>query len=86
MKKTVKKASGNGLNKLIGENVLLLCANYFYHGKLVGVNSDCVMLENPGIVYETGEWTATQFKDKQNLPTKHWYVLKSAIESFGRIF
>lgn len=72
-----------GLISLIGQRVTLMCANYFYTGKLIGVNKTCVKLEDPAIVYETGEWTLAKYKDEQSLNTKFWYVRLSAIESFG---
>lgn len=74
---------GLGLEKLLGERVLLLCANYFYSGKLIGVNDDCVLLEDPAIVYETGAWTEKKLTDEQPLYSKTWYVQRSFIESFG---
>lgn len=37
MKKLVEEVSGEGLEKLLGERVLIMCANYFYTGKLVAV-------------------------------------------------
>ena len=40
------------------------------------------LLEDAGIVYETGELTSKQWKDMQKLPGS-WYVRLSAIESFG---
>lgn len=83
MKKLVEEVSGEGLEKLLGERVMLMCANYFYTGKLIGVNSDCVLLQDPGIVYETGEWSGP-VKDEQKLHVKEWYVARSFIESFGR--
>ena len=83
MRKLVEEVSGEGLEKLLGERVLLMCANYFYTGKLVGVNLDCVLLEDPAIVYETGEWSLKSFKDEQRLHVKQWYVQRTAIESFG---
>ena len=83
MRKIVEEVSGEGLEKLLGEKVLLMCANYFYTGKLVGVNTDCVLLSDPAIVYETGEWSSKSFKDAQPLHVKEWYVARSFIESFG---
>ena len=85
MKKLVNvvEVDGEGLTSLLGENVLLFCMNYFYAGKLVGVNDKFVQLENAVIVYETGELTAKTFKDAQSLPTKVWYVQTGAIESYG---
>lgn len=83
MRKIVEEVSGEGLEKLLGERVILLCANYFYTGKLVGVNTDCVLLEEPAIVYETGEWNAPKFKDEERLHVKELYIQRAAIESFG---
>lgn len=85
MKKIVEavEVSGEGLEKLLGEKVLLMCANYFYTGRLIGVNTDCILIEDPALVYETGPWTDGSFKDVQKLYTKQWYIQRAAIESFG---
>lgn len=75
---------GEGFESLLGQRVTLLCANYFYTGKLIGVNADCILLgDKPAIVYETGDWSEKSWKDAQTLPTEKLYVMKSAIESFG---
>ena len=80
----VQEVEGEGLLKLIGEKVLILCANYFYSGTLEGVNDECVLLgDDAAIVYETGEWKASTWKDAQPLGGPH-YVMKSAIESFRK--
>lgn len=78
----VQEVSGEGLIKFIGERVTLFCANYIYTGKLAGVNSSCVLLENAAIVYETGDFKIKQWKDAQELPGD-WYVQTQLIESFG---
>jgi hypothetical protein len=80
---TCTEIEGAGLEALLGEDVLLLCANFFYTGKLTGVNTEFVELENPAIVYETGPWTDKNYKDVQKLHVKTFYVRTSAIESFG---
>ena len=72
-----------GLTKLIGENVLIMCFNYFYTGKLTGINTTCILLENCRIVYETGAFTDANFKDAQ-LIAPEYYIQLSAIESFGK--
>lgn len=84
MKKLVRvqEVSGEGLLGLIGQRVTLFCCNYIYTGDLAGVNGSCVLLENAGIVYETGELTSKNWSDCQKLPN-NWYVQISAIESFG---
>lgn len=74
----------DGLEALLGEVVVLFCANYFYTGRLVGVNETCVKLEDPSIIYETGRFTPDQkWADAQSLCVGFWYVKTSAIESFG---
>jgi hypothetical protein len=82
MRKIVEEVSGEGLEKLLGERVTLFCANYIYTGKLIGVNDDCVLLTDAGIVYETGSFTDKKWKDCQPLPND-WYVARQSIESFG---
>ena len=82
MRKIVEEVSGEGLEKLLGERVTLFCANYIYTGKLIGVNDDCVLLTDAGIVYETGSFTDKKWKDCQALPND-WYVARQSIESFG---
>lgn len=82
MKKIVEEVQGEGLESLLGEVVTLFCANYFYTGKLTGVNDTCVLLSDPSIVYETGSWSDPNWKDAQKLPND-LYVQTAAIESFG---
>ena len=84
MKKVIETDESEGLESLLGEKVLLLCANYFYAGKLVGVNDTYIKLEEPSIIYETGEWGSAVYKDVQRLPVAEWYIRTEMIESFGR--
>lgn len=85
MKKLVEvtEVNGEGFEALMGEQVLLLCANYFYTGKLIGVNENVVCLENPSIVYETGAWTDKGYADAQKLHLKVLYIQTQMIEAFG---
>jgi hypothetical protein len=73
-----------GLEKLLGENVVIFCINYIYHGKLSGVNEDYIVLDSPSIIYETGSFSEKEWGDIQSLNQKEWMVQKSAIESFGK--
>lgn len=84
MKKLVNvtEVEGEGLLSLIGERVTLFCARYIYTGKLVDVNSDCVLLEEASIVYETGELKAKKWQTAEELPGP-WYVATQSVESFG---
>ena len=84
MKKIVNvvEVEGEGLVSLMGEKVILFCMNYFYAGTLVGVNSDCVLLEDAGIVYETGSFSDKQWKDFQKIGSL--YIRIAAIEAFSK--
>jgi hypothetical protein len=77
----VFEVEGEGLASLLGERVLLMCANFYYEGVLEGINEECVLLSDPGIVYATGAWLEKAWRDRQQLPGDH-YVQKQAIESF----
>ena len=83
MKVLIETQEGEGLESLIGQEVTFFCINYIYVGKLIGVNKDCVKLESPKIVYETGEFSEKDWKDAQSLPHKYFYIATQAIESFG---
>lgn len=80
---TVTEVEGEGLEALLGEDVMLFGLNYIYAGKLVGVNTTCVKLEKAKIVYETGPFDRKGYEDAQSLPGDFFYVQTSAIESFG---
>jgi hypothetical protein len=79
---SVTEVSGEGLEKFLGERVTLYCQIYIYTGKLSGINTDYVLLEDASVVYETGAYTDKTWKDAQKLPND-WYVMKNSIESFG---
>jgi hypothetical protein len=85
MKKLVNvtEVEGEGLEALLGEQVLIICARYYYTGKLIGVNESCVLLENPSVVYDTGAWAEKKYSDAQKLHSDKWYIQRGAIESFG---
>ena len=82
MKKLVEEVSGEGLESLIGEHVLIWCMNYNYSGKLIGVNEKDILLAVPSIVYETGELNTEGFKDAQPLPNDQ-YIRIDSTESYG---
>jgi len=84
MRKLIKEVENEGFEKLLGETVTLFCMNYFYNGKLVGVNDTCVLLSEPKIIYETGKLSDSNWKDIQSLGVDELYVQKAAIESFAK--
>ncbi len=79
---TAVEVSGEGFEALLGENITCFCAVYIYTGKLVGVNSTCIKLENPKIVYETGSFSEKNWKTAEALPNA-LYLQMGMIESFG---
>jgi hypothetical protein len=81
---TVTEVDGEGLEALLGKNVLLMCMNYFYTGTLVGVNDKFVKIDKCSIVYETGPWSEKGFKDAQLVGDSH-YVMINTIESFRQV-
>lgn len=83
VKRIIEEATG-GFTACLGETVLLLCANYFYYGRLVGVNEDHVELADASLVYETGEWSADKFADAQVLPMDPLRVQIASIEAWGQ--
>ena len=84
MKRIIEETNVSGLDALMGEQVLLLCGNYFYAGKLTGVNKTLVELTDASIVYETGEWSASKWKDAQAMGPGPTYVRIQWIEAFRR--
>ena len=86
MKKSIQvvEVENEGFMALMDEVITIFSLNYIYTGKLIGVNDDCVLLENPSIVYETGPFNEPQWKDAQALPNE-LYVQKTCIESFGKM-
>lgn len=84
MKRIIETKDAQGLESLLGEQVLLLCGNYFYAGKLVGVNKTYVALDGAAIVYETGEWSAPKWKDAQSLGPGETYIRIQWIEAYRR--
>jgi len=79
----VVEVKDEGFHALMGTNVEIFCGVYIYAGKLVGVNSTCVKLENPHLVYETGGFLDKKYKDAQSMGRKYHYIATTFIESFG---
>jgi hypothetical protein len=79
---TIEEDDNEGLIALLGKQVTFFCAVYIYTGKLIGVNKSCIKLENPKIIYETGDFSTKEWKDAQKLPNE-LYLQNAMIESFG---
>jgi hypothetical protein len=67
----------------VGDDVMFMCMNYFYRGKLVSTTKDTLLIEDPSIVYETGKWSDKEYEDQQRLPSSV-RVMKQSIECFGQ--
>lgn len=78
-----KEVEKEGFLSLLGKNVEIFCGIYIYAGKLVGVNSTCIKLENPHLVYETGGFLDKNYKDAQHMGRDAHYISIGFIESFG---
>lgn len=83
MKTIIEMKENEGLESLLGKRVLLMCAGYFYEGKLVGLSETTCKLEDPSIVYSVGAWSNKDYLDIQKLNKPTWYVQIGLIESFG---
>lgn len=64
-------------------NVTLFCMTYFYTGVIEAVNGETLVLKGAQVVYETGAFNDSKFKDAQNLGARQWFVRIPTIESFG---
>lgn len=83
MKRVIVQSTNEGLESLMGERVTLFCTRYIYTGVLTGLNDNFVLLTEPSIVYETGDFSKKDWGDAQKLPKDEWYVMLHSIESFG---
>ena len=82
MKRIIETTNDGGFDAMLGEKVALFCGIYIYTGLLVGVNDDHLELDDPKLVYETGELASGEWKDAQYLPSP-WRVMRQGIESWG---
>lgn len=78
-----KEVQEEGFLSLLGKNVEVFCGNYIYAGKLIGVNTTCIKLANPHLVYETGGFLDKKYKDAQQMGREFHYLQVGFIESFG---
>lgn len=70
---------------LVDKNCVAMCANYIYTGVLEEVTPDRVVLGSPSIIYETGDWAATKWKDAQRLPTNRVHIERTSVESLFEV-
>ena len=75
-------SNNSSLESLKGQRVLLMCAAFFYEGKLTAVNAVDVTLENVAIVYDTGTWAKQGYETAEKMGKEPLYVHRHAIEAF----
>lgn len=73
--------SDGGPVTLLGKEVYVACTSYAYSGKLVGVNDKFIELEEPYLVYDTGNWNNKKWQDAQRLPTSKCCLFMAQIEN-----
>jgi hypothetical protein len=76
-----------GFDSLLNKTVLIICAGYFYEGKLTGVNATFVELEDAFVVYNPDTLSAANIKKctRDKLPAKKWNVQIGSVESYGEL-
>jgi len=72
------------MEELVGETYLFQCARYIYHGEVAFVNSDYITLKNAGVVFNTGEYSASEAEDRQALP-KGVKIMRASVEAFYKL-
>lgn len=70
---------------LKGKYCVALGVNYIYCGTLEDVTPDRIVMADPSIVYETGNWSDAQWKDAQRLPTNRVHIERSGVESMFEV-
>lgn len=73
---------GEELNVQVGQKVVLFCECYIYSGTVKTIANGSVVLEDAGIVYETGPLEMKSFRDFQKFGND-WSVRIDKIESYG---
>lgn len=81
MKLLVKETDQEGLLALMGKKITFYCVNYIYSGKLVGVNTDVIKLDDAEIVYETGAHSDKSWSNSESFHNPV-YIRLSAVEMF----
>jgi len=72
------------LDELIGKTYLFQCARYIYHGKVKTITPTYIEITKAGVVFETGEYSASKPSDKQSLPN-NVFIMRQSIEAFYKM-
>ena len=74
-----------GLITLLGKQVLFQCMNYNYIGKLTGVNTNCIQLDEMKVVFETGPYTNKTMKTAELIHNGKGFIMIDKIESYWEV-
>lgn len=69
------------MDSLVGKKWAFQCARYIYYGKVEQVNSAFIELSEAQTVFDTGDYSANEADDAQDMPKKKVLVMRQAIES-----
>lgn len=79
---SVTEVENEGLEAFLGQKITVYCFGFIYTGILEGVNDKFIKLNGAKIVYDTGSHSSKEWQTAEPMPGC-WYVMTSAIESFG---
>ena len=82
MKKIIETNTEDELKGFLGKKVVFMCSNYFYTGKLIGINEVYYILENPSIIYETGAWQEKNWENCESMNIPQTQIMANAVECF----
>jgi hypothetical protein len=84
MKKVIQvtEVNGEGLEGFLNKRIFIVCRSYFYAGTLMGINDDCVLLEDARFVLESGSFEGKGITSCEKVRGGKLYVAKNAIEAF----
>lgn len=84
MRKIIEdQTTGDDLNELLGETVMVWCMNYIYSGTLTGVSDTTLLLNPASVVYETGPFDGN-LKDAQKLRNPA-YISRASVEMVTKL-
>jgi hypothetical protein len=83
MKVLMTENNEEGFLALIGKNVEIQTGLFIYAGKLIGVNSTCVKLDNAHTVFDTGDFKNKKYSDAQARENPILYVQLAGVFAFN---
>lgn len=82
MLKIVETDTNQDLESRLNKQVVFMCFNYIYTGVLTAINDKFYRITNPHIIYETGKWTDSKWKDCQSMGEDELDIMVGTFESW----